>query len=138
MQKNDNTQNASNYRLYIYLAVTTALLLGVCIGSYWYLVHSANHVLTIISYIEDDVITENWEQANAEFENAKTVWDKNKNIWQCFLIHQEIDDIESAFMELQGYMESHASAESLSSLYELSYSISHVPDTERISIYNIL
>lgn len=138
MQDTSNTQNQTNRRLFIYLAIAALLLLGVCLGSYFYLVNSANHVLEVISEIEDDVAAGSWETANAEFDTAKGIWDKHKNIWQCFLVHQEIDEIESAFMKLQGYIETKAREESLSSLYELAYSISHVPDTERISLYNIL
>ena len=138
MNDTSNTQNKTNRRLYIYLIIAALLLLGVCLGSYFYLVSSANRVLDIIPEIEEAVEAGDWEEANEEFDEAKGIWDKHKNIWQCFLIHQEIDDIESAFMKLQGYIETESTEETLSSLYDLAYSIDHVPDTERISIYNIL
>lgn len=138
MNDTSNTQNRSNRRLYIYLSITALLLLGVCLGSYFYLVSSADRVLDIIPEIEEAVEEGDWAEANEEFDEAKDIWDKHKNIWQCFLVHQEIDDIESAFMKLQGYIETESTEESLSSLYDLAYSIDHVPDTERISIYNIL
>ena len=138
MNDTSNTQTKSNRRLYIYLAITAILLLGACIGSYCYLKISANSVLDTISQIETDVLADDWQQAGEEYHNARHIWNSHKNFWQCFLIHQEIDDIERSFMQLQGFLETQDTAQSLSSLYELSYSIDHVPDTERISFYNIL
>lgn len=138
MNDTSNTQTKTNRRLYIYLGIAALLLLGVCLGSYFYLVSSANSVLDIIPEIEEAVLEDDWQEAQEEFADAKETWDKHKNIWQCFLLHQEIDDIESAFMKLQGYIEAESTEETLSSLYDLAYSIDHVPDTERISLYNIL
>lgn len=138
MNYTSNTQTKSNRRLYIYLAITAILLLGACIGSYCYLKISADSVINVISQVETAVLADDWQQADEKFQNAQAIWNNHKNFWQCFLLHQEIDNIEISFKQLQGFLETRDTAQSLSSLYELSYSIDHVPDTERISFYNIL
>lgn len=127
-----------NCKLCIYLILTAILLMTICIGSYYYLKYTANQVTIFISDLENSVIANDWNNAYINYDQALDHWDKHKNIWQCFLQHQEIDDIESMFQQLKGYLKTKNVTDSLSSLYELKYNINHVPDTERISLYNIL
>ena len=138
MQDTSNTQNFSNRRLYFYLLLSAALLLGICIGSYYYLKTTANQVLEFFPQMETAVLAGDSHQSLASYNQAKQTWDKHKNFWQCFLMHREIDDSEAMFFRLKGYLETGSITESLSSIYELQYNIDHVPDTERLSLYNIL
>ena len=128
----------SNLLTYISLIVTAILLLSICLGTYWYLEKSAGHMLSYVPQIENALSENNWQQVTAEFDDVKAYWDKHKDIWQCLILHQEIDDIETEFMLLQGYINTKSTEDTLSSLYKLKYTIDHVPDTERIAFYNIL
>ena len=132
------TKPYSSLLTYISLIVTAILLLTVCLSSYLYLDKSANHILSYIPKIEKSIEEDNWKQVNVEFYQAKAYWDKHKDIWQCIILHQEIDDIETEFMLLQGYIFTQNAGDSLSSLYKLKYTVDHVPDTEKIALYNIL
>ena len=138
MQDTSNTQNFSNRRLYFYLLLSAILLFGICIGSYYYLKTTANQVLAVFPQMETAVLEGNQPKSLQSYNEAKLIWDKHKNFWQCFLMHQEIDDIEAMFFRLKGYLETNSTIESLSSIYELQYNIKHVPETEKLSFYNIL
>ena len=138
MQDTTNTQNFSNRRLYFYLALSAIILFGICIGSYYYLKTTANQVLDVFPQMESAVLAGDWQKSIQDYNEAKITWDRHKNFWQCFLMHQEIDDIEAMFSRLKGYLETNSITESLSSIYELQYNINHVPDTERLSLYNVL
>ncbi|MGI5824158.1 MAG: DUF4363 family protein [Bacillota bacterium] len=138
MKDTSNTQTPTNHRLYFYLGLTAVLLLGICLGSYYYLKNTSYQVISSFPQLEAAITEGDWQEANIHFTAAQQTWDKHKNIWQCFLLHQEIDDIESMFHQLKGYLETNNATDSLSSIYKLEYNINHVPDTEKISFYNIL
>lgn len=131
-------KNRSNVSTYIALIVTAVLLFTVCLGSYLYLEKSSDYMLAYVPQIEKSIIENNWQQVDSEFKEIKDYWDKHKDIWQCIILHQEIDDIETEFMLLQGYILTQNKSDGLSSLYKLEYTIDHVPDTEKITFYNIL
>ncbi len=127
-----------NKRLCIILILATFLLLGFCIGSYFYLKTTADSVVEHLSPLENAVTAAQWQQAQIHYETVRSRWNRHKNFWQCFIRHQEIDDIEAIFFKLKGQLETGNISDSLSSIYELDYHIRHVPDTERLSLYNIL
>lgn len=128
----------SNKKLCLILTLAAFLLLGFCIGSYLYLKTTADSVVEQLLPLENAVTTSQWQQAQTHYEAARSRWNRHKNFWQCFIRHQEIDDIEAIFFKLKGQLETKNTSDSLSSIYELDYHIHHVPDTERLSLYNIL
>lgn len=121
----------------LYLVIAALVLVGFCVAAYFYLQHTAELAIAELEPVGQAIIKGDWQTAEQVFENARQYWNRQKDIWQSLLRHDEIDDIAGSFTQLQGYITGEERADALAAFYKLCHDIMHVPETEKMAIYNI-
>ena len=69
-----------------------------------YLQKSSRYIMTDMDYIQNAIENDNFEFAKEQIEKSYDTWSKIKNIWNMFIVHDEIDDIEQSMIELREYI----------------------------------
>ena len=120
------------------LLLATVLVLGVSLGNMYLLNYGVKELDEILKPMEELIFQEQWEQAQALFEEADKTWRYDRNLWQITIDHVETENIEVAFSQLQSGLALQDINTAITGLYLLRHNIEHLLYIERLSWQNIL
>ena len=126
-----------NTKLVGCLLVVTILTIGFCLGVGKYLRDVANNMLQETNEMKIAIETDNWEVVEDIYFEAYEEWQEERSIWQCLLHHDEIANIDSAFLMLQGSIEDEEKGNIMGQLYVLEYYIEVPADSEVLNWCNL-
>ena len=69
-----------------------------------YLEKSSIYLSTDMDYIKSAINSDNFLLAKEQIDKSWQTWESLKNTWNMFIIHEEIDDIDDAMIELKEYI----------------------------------
>ncbi|OPX87150.1 MAG: hypothetical protein A4E53_02610 [Pelotomaculum sp. PtaB.Bin104] len=98
---------------------------------------SAGELLQNIEQIEEDLESNQWDQAYAQTAELEKSWEKEAKWWPVVLDHQEIDNIEFSMAKAREYVAKKDTALTWGQLTELKLMINHIPEKEAVRLKNI-
>ena len=101
-----------------------------------YLEDSGEKIVEILTKIRQDVEQERFENSNLVYE-LKVEWDKEQELWNVFLNHQNTDEIQREIEKLITNYEGKERHEALINITEIKSIIEDAPKGEGIALVNI-
>ncbi len=120
----------------LWLAIV--LLLAISITGLSYILSSTSQLTDRLPPLEQAIAAEDWPEALAQYARLQQEWQKASRVWQLMINHDDMRDIEIAFVDLKVMLEEQNKEQSNKELAGLSFYLSHVPQNERLSLQNIL
>ena len=121
----------------ILVSLVLLLMFVATICGVWYIEDSAQNIITDLNRLNTNISAKNWQQAELLFQQAEASWQQIQPIWQVMIDHEDMRDIEIAFVDLSVALEQKDVTEAQRELAELKFFIKHVPETERIVAQNV-
>lgn len=103
-----------------------------------YLEKSSTFISADIDYIENAIQNNNYDLAEQQMEKTYNTWTKNKDVFNIFIIHDEIDDIDEYITELKEYIKFENKEECIVAISKLREALTHTVDRQKLKIDNIL
>ena len=94
--------------------------------------------MTDMDYIQNAIENDNFEFAKEQIEKSYDTWSKIKNIWNMFIVHDEIDDIEQSMIELREYIKFENTEECIVSISKVKEFLDHTVKRQEVRMDNIL
>ncbi|KLU64296.1 hypothetical protein DEAC_c37260 [Desulfosporosinus acididurans] len=125
-------------RTHITVVIILILLLGGSLVSYEFIQRTTQSLDSQISTVEQSISGQQWAMAQNKLKETQQRWDKNKIWWTILLDHQEIDKIDFSLSRLDKYLVTQNLPLSLGEVSTLELLISHISETEKFTLENIL
>lgn len=91
-----------------------------------------------ITQIENSAKSGNWEGAKEELSKFESSWAKTEKTWALLLDHIEIDNIDSALVRVERFVEVQNTPLALGEAATLKQYIKHIPELQSFNLKNIL
>lgn len=127
----------SNFKI-LFFSISVFLL--IIVSSFfirYYLQKSTDKLISEISFIENSVNNNQWNEAHQAILKLDKDWEKTESKWTIFTNHHEIDNITVTLKNSSEFIRSNDKSQSLASLSSLKHYLSHIPDMEKLSLKNI-
>ncbi len=122
----------------IIMIICVIILIGGGIAEIKYLDKTSVFLSSDMDYIKNAIENDNYELANKQMEKSFKTWTDTKKVWNVFIIHEEVDDIEEALIELKEYLKFENKEECIVALEKVKKDLEHSVKRQEISIDNIL
>lgn len=103
-----------------------------------YLEKSSVYIISDMEYIQNAIQNKNFDIASEQIDKTYDTWTKTKNIWNMFIVHDEIDDIDEAMIELREYIKTQNEEESMVAVTKIKEFLKHTVQRQEVRIDNIL
>lgn len=122
----------------ILVSLLLVLVLAVCLCAFWYISVSAERIAVPFPALYEAIRAQDWTSARAVYDACKQEWQKTERMWRVMINHDDMRDLEVAFIDLDTAIRQQDGVEAERELAELEFFLDHVPDTERVDWGNIL
>lgn len=119
------------------LMLALIFILTVCILAQWYITNSTRQIYTSLLPIDAALINEDWETARISYDEAKEKWETTEPKWKLLINHEELRDIEIAFVDMNVLIKQQNQDEAKKELDNLLFYLNHVPENETFNIGNL-
>ena len=113
------------------------ILLGGSFASYRYVETRTQTMGALLESVEDSIIVQKWEGAQADLNIAQQNWKADDTWWSIILDHQEIDNININMKRLEKFIGLQDVSQSLGEVTTLELLFEHIFDTELLNFKNI-
>ena len=103
-----------------------------------YLNKSSIYLMSDIEYIKNAINNNNYDLASEQSKATYDSWGNIKKIWNIFINHEEIDDIENSMIDLKEYIEFENKEECLVAIEKIKSELDHTIKRQQMRIDNIL
>lgn len=120
------------------IIVIVALL---AVGAGWsnhYLNMSTTTLVQKLDQVEEQVKSQDWEEAASQLKEIENAWGVSKNVWSALVTHQEIDSIDITLKRLEEYIQSKNITFATCELGTFRLLVEHIADSESFNLTNIL
>ncbi len=120
--------------------IFTIAILILFIAGYWqikYIEETSIYAMSDVEYIMNLVQNNNFDGANTHIIELEKTWGNMRNIWSIFIMHDEIDDIETALVNFKTYIKLKNKEESLVYSELLKQNLGHISKRQKITIENV-
>lgn len=124
-------------RVYVFLFITAAILLGFAVYSFCRLSSSASQVSDHLEGIYQAVLADNMGEAKELCEQGYEEWQQNENFLSCVIDHAVLHEINISFVRLTQYLEQDQGKETEVEIKTLQYLLYRLPRAERLRWQNI-
>ncbi|MEG2310470.1 MAG: DUF4363 family protein [Clostridia bacterium] len=122
----------------ILILIVSIILVVFCgIWEIKYLENSSRFCLTDIEYSQNTIKNNDFNLAKTNIEEIKKTWSSMKTIWNIFVEHSEVDNIEETLVEYKVYVENENKEEALRTSEILKRYFYHVVERQRLCIDNV-
>ncbi len=122
----------------VIMIICILILLGGGIGEIKYLEKSSIYISSEIEYIQNAINNSNYQAAKEQIDITFDNWTKIKNLWNVFIIHEEIDDIDEAIIELKEYIKYENEEECVVAIEKIKRDLEHTVKRQKVLLDNIL
>ena len=122
----------------IFILILSSIL--VIFGGIWetkHLERSCNFVLSDIEYTKNLLNNNNFEGSKTQMKELDNTWKNVKDVWNIFIPHDEIDDIENSIAMLHSYVDLENKEEALVYINKLNSDLKDVIEKQQINMENI-
>ncbi len=127
----------SSLKVLAIMVATTIIFIGFAIWAQHSLESSSQRLEQSLDSLEQAIKGDNWDMANEQLESFNQVWEETKNLWQIFIDHEEIDNIDATLARVKQLVSIKEKADSLSEISALKLFIVHIPQKESLRLVNI-
>ena len=113
------------------------ILIGGSFTSYRYVETRTQTMGALLESVEDSIIAQKWEGAQADLNIAQQNWKADITWWSIILDHQEIDSININMKRLEKFIGIQDVSLSLSEVTTLELLFENIYETELLNIENI-
>ena len=113
------------------------ILIGGSFTSYRYVETRTQTMGALLKSVEDSIIAQKWEGAQAGLNIAQQNWKADNTWWSIILDHQEIDGININMKRLEKFIGIQDVSQSLGEVTTLELLFEHIYDTELLNLENI-
>ena len=103
-----------------------------------YLEKSSIYLSTDMDYIKSAINSDNFLLAKEKIDKSWQTWESLKNTWNMFIIHEEIDDIDDAMIELKEYINYENKEECIVAIEKVKRNLEHTVKRQELKIDNVL
>ena len=103
-----------------------------------YLEKSSIYLSTDMDYIKSAINSDNFLLAKEQIDKSWQTWEGLKNTWNMFIIHEEIDDIDDAMIELKEYINYENKEECIVAIEKVKRNLEHTVKRQELKIDNVL
>ena len=118
------------------ICIILVVVSGIC--EVKYLNKSALYLRSDIEYIQNAINNDNYNIASTQSKAAYNSWSEMKKIWNIFINHEEIDDIENSMIDLKERIEFQNKEECLVAIEKIKSELEHTVKRQELRIDNIL
>lgn len=122
----------------IIMIICVIILIGGGIAEIKYLEKTSVFLSSDMDYIKNAIENDNYELANKQMEKSFKSWTDTKTLWNMFIIHEEIDDIEEALIELKEYLKFENKEECIVAIEKVKKDLEHSVKRQKVLLDNIL
>lgn len=122
------------------LILSVALIVLILCG-YWqikYIEESSIYAISDVQYVTNLIQNNDYVRANKHIEELKKTWRDMSSIWNIFIIHDEIDEIEEIMVNFEMYTKLENKEEALVYSKRLERSLEHISKKQKIKLENVL
>lgn len=99
-----------------------------------YLEKSSIYLSTDMDYIKSAINSDNFLLAKEQIDKSWQTWESLKNTWNMFIIHEEIDDIDDAMIELKEYINYENKEECIVAIEKVKRNLEHTVKRQELKI----
>lgn len=125
-----------NKRLTAYLLLVTVLVLALCFWTSFYVRGVSSDLQQGLAGMETLISDGNWNEAGRQLAADYAVWQDKRGVWQGLMNHQDVVNIDLAFVSLQAYLEQQKPEDTLNQLAVVRYYLELMSDNERLNWHN--
>ncbi len=103
-----------------------------------YLEKSSIYLSSDMDYIKNAIYNDNYLLAKEQVDKSWNTWQELKNTWNMFIIHEEIDDIDEAMVELKEYVSYENKEECFVAIEKIKNNLDHTVRRQKLRIDNVL
>ena len=103
-----------------------------------YLEKSSIYLSTDMDYIKSAINSDNFLLAKEQIDKSWQTLESLKNTWNMFIIHEEIDDIDDAMIELKEYINYENKEECIVAIEKVKRNLEHTVKRQELKIDNVL
>ncbi|HBG22189.1 MAG: DUF4363 family protein [Syntrophaceticus sp.] len=110
------------------------------IGGYsiqWYLDRTASQLVVQLEGVQKSVEQEDWEGSKVAYAGFEENWNTVRKNWAMVIDHMEIDNIEDRLNRGQSYIEAEDAVNAVVEFGAAIMFLEHIPERERLTLYNI-
>ncbi len=122
-----------NKRLAAYLLLVTALVLALCLWTGYYVRGVSADLQQGLAGMETLVNDGNWDEAGRQLAANYAVWQDKRGVWQGLMNHQDVVNLDLAFVSLQAYLEQQKPEDTLNQLAVVRYYLELMSENERLN-----
>ncbi|MFA6808480.1 MAG: DUF4363 family protein [Eubacteriales bacterium] len=100
--------------------------------------NSSEIITNYLTETEDYIKNDNWDSALLTIKSTQKYWEQAENWWAIILDHDAIHNIEICIKKLEKYIETKNLSLTLGEMETLKILIKDLPDSETLTIHNIL
>lgn len=125
-----------NKRLAVWLLLVTLLTVGFCVAAEQYIDKGSKYLLAELTVLPEQIEDGEWAQAEAMLDESYGDWQNCRRIWLGLLSHQEVWNIDTAFISLSSFLKEEKRDDALNQLSLLAYYIERVKDSDTVTWRN--
>ena len=123
------------------IAILIILLFLLIFGGIWeikYLERTSRYLASEVEYTKNAIENNNFELADKQMESMQNTWDDMNIVWNIFINHDRIDDLEEAIEDLDSYIYLKQDKEAINAADRLNKIIYQIVDKQKFSFEHIL
>lgn len=125
-----------NKRLACLLLLVMLALVAMCCLAAGYLQNVSADLLAGLAGLESQVQAENWPTARQITQCSLSDWQAVRRVWLSLLPHQDVINIDTAFISMQAFLQQEEPEEVLNQLALLQYHLTLVAENEKLNWHN--
>ena len=125
-----------NKRLACLLLAVMLALVAMCCLAAGYLQNVSADLLAGLAGLETQVQAENWPTARQITQSSLSDWQAVRRVWLSLLPHQDVINIDTAFISMQAFLQQEKPEEVLNQLALLQYHLTLVAENEKLNWHN--
>ena len=103
-----------------------------------YLDKTATYFMSDMEYIQNAINNNNYELASEHMKNFSESWNNVRIIWNIFVNHEEVDNIEEAMIELKNNIEFKDDSACKINIEKIKNNVTHSAGRQKLKLDNIL
>jgi hypothetical protein len=124
-------------RNFIVLIVALIILIAAGIWQINYIEESSTYATSDVEYITNLIRNNNFTEASKQVDVLEKTWKDMSNIWNIFIIHDEIDNIQEVLVNFKMYTKLEDKEEALVYSELLIQNFTHISKKQKIRIENV-
>ena len=125
------------FKVLLSISILMAIILGSSFISQSILFKTASELETELSEVENNTVSNNWDEAKSSLKKVREKWSGAKKIWAVLIDHMEIDNIDISMTRVEKYILCKDTSSALAEASALMKYIRHIPRKEALNMENV-